>query len=495
MRRGQWSRKCNRDQRCGGKIKSVILAICFFGLLAGCGSEPFQVDEGFFGGVAADEPRAALIMRDILVEGGKAADAAVAGYFALSVTLPSSAGLSAAGSCLVFDPEAKRYEQLDFQAQPASDMTNAVSLPIAPRAMFALHARYGAIRFERLIVEAEKLARFGERVSSRLATDLQWLNPANIDDTALSVILRREDGQALVKGDVLEQSDLAGSLARLRRDGVGDLYVGQLARMFIEGSSAVGVQIDVNRLRDALPVWSEAGLFVHDNHDWGVVGSDPRLARKASALLAGLLGEGAWGDMDTAARIKRLSSDEQFGVREIAGRPTVPGATSFLVVDRHGQAVACALGMGHPFGLVLTAANTGVILRPAVDNGASAAFATIAGNRNAWQVHLGATAGGGYAAIGALIYPLLGHYDVGASVPTAVAAARAIASTDKKTVYVEPELSKSARLSIDVAQLTEVPAIGYANLFRCVGGIPRESESCDMVGDRRGGGLAVFERE
>lgn len=479
------------------KPARAALGLLGLALLAGCGAEPFEVDEGFFGGVAADEPRAALIMRDVLVDGGRAADAAVAGYFALSVTLPSSAGLSAAGGCVVFDPSSRRYERLSFPALPSSNDATAIALPTAPRAMFALHARYGRLRFERLIGEAEQVARFGEPVSARLADDLRWAEPAMLKDPTLAEALGRPDQTARRLGDPLTQIDLGATFGRLRSAGVGDLYVGPSARAFVEAVRAAGFSIEPKRLRDALPRWSPARVFPHDNHAWSVVGTDPASEQRGAASLAALLEEGGWGGdaAESAGRIARALVNGAGSGPPI--RPDIPGSTSFMAVDRAGQAVACAVGMGRPFGLGRTAPGTGVILRPAGEPGMTTAFGLVVGNVNTWQVHLSAVAGGGRSALSALLQPVLAHYEAGDSVPAAVEAARVYADPGGRTLYVEPDWTDARRSALAPPGLAvrEVPALGHAALFRCIEGIPREAQSCDLAGDRRGGGLVLFERE
>src|SRR4051812_24253113 len=58
--------------------------------------------KGFLGEVVADEPRAALAGREGLSAGGNAAGAATAVAYALSVTLPSRAGIGGGGACLAY---------------------------------------------------------------------------------------------------------------------------------------------------------------------------------------------------------------------------------------------------------------------------------------------------------------------------------------------------------------------------------------------------------
>ncbi|MBD3660908.1 MAG: gamma-glutamyltransferase, partial [Arenibacter algicola] len=111
--------------------------------------------QGFLGGVVADEPRAALIGRDILSRGGSAADAATAMYFTMAVTLPSRAGLGGGGVCLAFDAESGETDMLDFVARAPVDGAAGVERPSAipanPRGFFALQARHGTLDWREVV--------------------------------------------------------------------------------------------------------------------------------------------------------------------------------------------------------------------------------------------------------------------------------------------------------------------------------------------------------
>src|SRR5512132_753179 len=192
------------------------------------------VTSGFFGAVAADEPQAALIGRDILSAGGSAADATIAMYFAMAVTLPSQASLGGGGVCVTFNAVTNEAQALEFLARPPSQTQSGADRPTAVpgniRGFFALHGIYGRMRWSQLLAPAENLARFGVPVSRALSGDLTQVESALARELRMRRIFSAERGRRMVaEGDTLVQPDLAAVLAGIRTSGPGDFYSGSLS--------------------------------------------------------------------------------------------------------------------------------------------------------------------------------------------------------------------------------------------------------------------------
>lgn len=514
----------------------AVAAIAVFALSGCAGSDTKEVPEGFFGSVAVEEPRAALLARDVLVNGGSAADAAVVTYFALAATLPSSGGLGATGSCVVFEPaKTPRFERLEFYPTAASTDGPTVALPTGPRAMFALNARYGRTKFEELLIEAERLARFGEPVSRAFALDLAADGLAVVGDPRTAGVFL-PGGRPLNQQDMLVQLDLSATLGRLRGDGVGALYAGPMARDFVEAAARVGFKVDPERLRDALPTWSAAQGVEHDNHLWVTAGQDPRDTALSAATLA-LVFEGAdWADGDATVRhhllaeaMTRASGVVASGTQALSddaaqdamagydpsrrgllasrarlgdtlgerGRAS-SGATGFYMVDRSGMAVGCAIGLGAPFGTGRAAPGFGFLLgRPDVAGGdGPGASALVVGNTHTGQLHLAIASSGGRPALSALLGSALDHWELKEHLDAVVAAPRTHFAGGGDVMAAEPTLPAEQRRGLEGIgyRLADQPELGRVNGFRCVEGIPRRELRCEAAVDPRSRGLGFFER-
>ena len=357
----------------GMRLASVALALA----LGGCstvgslgsdffGGSPAEGSpghvSGFLGGVVADEPRAALAAREVLSSGGNAADAAVALGFALSVTLPSRAGLGGGGACLAYSPardsvNAGVPEAVLFTPRaPANVAGNAdrpAAVPMLPRGLFALHARYGRRPFETLIAPAEQMARFGIPVSRAFVRDLQVVaGPLLADPNARAVFA--QNGAPLTEGDRLLQPDLGSTLAQIRVSGVGDFYQGALARRVQQASPLAGGPVSVADLRASLPDLSPA-LTIRNGRDnvsflpppadgglaaaaaFMVLQSDPNASRcgaGAGARRRGSVARGRWRPAGAARR--RRAARARAGARRLPPRslPWTGRATRWPVRSR-----------------------------------------------------------------------------------------------------------------------------------------------------------------
>ncbi|MAI49073.1 MAG: gamma-glutamyltransferase, partial [Rhodospirillaceae bacterium] len=225
-----------------------------------CGSDgPPEGQVGFvednFGGVVSDEPRSALIGRDILSAGGNAADAAVATYFAMSVSYPGAATLGGGGMCVVYRGDQEIVETIDFRPMLFVAGNRAVMIPGSVRGMFALHARYGRLKWEALLLPAERLARFGNPVSRAFARQVAGLPDVAFADFDFRRIFAPR-GKPLVEGEVLRQEELSATLAGIRLRGPGEFYSGDLAHLLAsELGSMAGITVPVDVFRGYRPKW------------------------------------------------------------------------------------------------------------------------------------------------------------------------------------------------------------------------------------------------
>jgi gamma-glutamyltranspeptidase / glutathione hydrolase len=443
----------------------------FFGGTPGEGT-PGHVT-GFLGAVVADEPRAALVAREVLSSGGNAADAAVALGFALAVTLPSRAGVGGGGACLAYSPATDSpnggvpqavlfVPRAPTTASAGSDRPAAI--PMLPRGLFALHSRYGRRPFEALIVPAEQMARFGVPASRVFVRDLQVVaNPLFADPNARAAFSR--NGAPIAESDQLIQPELGSTLAQIRVSGTGDFYQGALARRIEQTSPSAGGGITVAELRAALPSLSppltlrsgrDNVSFLPPPADGGLAAAaafallqtDPNGLEAANARALAVASRWRSGGGDATAL---LSADLPSG-----STPPLPASTTFLTLDRSGNAVACALTMNNLFGTGRIVPGLGFLLAASPSASPPPLLAAaIAWNQNihAFRAAVGGSGqeGAGLATAAAMLITLQGGQPLPVSVP-------------------EP---------------------GRANIIACSRYLPGSERSCRWTADPRGSGLAV----
>ncbi|MCA3274186.1 MAG: gamma-glutamyltransferase [Roseomonas sp.] len=397
---------------------------------------------GFLGGVAADEPRAAIVARDILSGGGSAVDAAVAGAFTMAVTLPSRAGLGGGGACVALDAQRGTARAIIFPAGARTEIPQGTdrpaALPAMARGLFALHLNAGRFRIEDLIRPAEDLARLGTEISRTLADDLAVVAGPLLADPSARQVFARPGGGVLRLDDRITQPDLSATLAQLRAAplGIGDLYQGSLAERLVEGSIMSGgglteVELRTTRVRVGGPSRS-------------ALGSDlVLLSTEASSGMAGALQAAMAGQIP--------------GVDGAAG---AGAGASLITLDREGNAVSCAFSMNNLFGTGRIVPGTGILLAAAPGIGqvqAAPLPVAILARPDLRRFRAAASGSGGQAALAATAMPL--------------------AAVQRRGGPADP--------------FAAVPAPGRGVTISCAGLVPTNGPACIGAADPRGGGVAL----
>lgn len=491
---------------CRQSISAVLLLLSTLGC-SGDGPPVGVVGHvrAYFGGVAADEPEAVLVGRDVLSAGGSATDAVVSMGLAMMVTRPDAAGPGGGGMCIVFDAATEKSEAIEFlphaPTTPAPPGRWLAATPGGFRGLFALHARYGRLRWEQLILPAERMARFGIRIPRVVTRVLAGPAGATIQGNIGRSIFFDVAGRPRQEGDVLRQVDLATTLGRLRIVGPGDFYSGPLARSYVDGVRQAGGWMTIEDLRGYRPRWlkTRSGkfdvqevYFLPSPAAGGEVAAEIWKNRSDKGFFAGLFAK----ESDPQKFAKFVSAARQ-GYDSVLAQPnydTDTASAGALAIDRGGNAAACVLTMDRPFGSGRIAGETGIIpARPARAGSLLALSAMIVANPNIKQSLLAATGAGDQFASSAMMGSVLAILDGKATVESALNAARFAASAGKDDVLVESGLSSSVKKSLraGAGKEREVPRLGLVNIMWCAEGIVEKPELCAVKTDPRGFGHAI----
>jgi gamma-glutamyltranspeptidase/glutathione hydrolase len=397
---------------------------------------------GFLGGAAAEEPRAAIVAREILSAGGSAVDAAVAGAFALAVTLPSRASLGGGGACLVYNQARREVQAVVFPAGQRSGVPQGVdrpaAVPMMGRGLFLLHTQGGRLRFEQLVRPAEDLARFGTEISRALADDIAAVAAPLLADPNARRVFGSPGGGPLRAGERMTQLDLGATLAQLRAAGVGDLYQGPLSGRLEDNSLIAGGGLTAAEMRAAR----------------GEVMAPVRVTAGTDEVH--VLPASVDGGAGTAVALQAALSGQPPG----AGGPPVGAQAGLVTLDPQGNAVSCAFSMNNLFGTGRVVPEIGILLAaaPGLGNVPPAPLAVALATRRDFRSFRAATAGSGQEAAGA------------AAAAGMAAALRRVAPADLFAAVPEP---------------------GRALVISCPGYVPGSTGSCIGAADPRGGGVAI----
>ncbi len=334
-----------------------------------CSSHSADVSPQGGGYVVGDEPFAVKSAASVLLQGGSAADAATAAFFALTATYPVAAGLGGGGMCVVHDRATGHNEVFNFLARDSAS-GGAFAVPGAVKGFYALQAAYGRLPWQRDVSLGEGYAATGFPISQALSERLAASQDVIRLDAALASEFFDESGRLKPAGAIVSNPALAITLGDIRTGGPSGFYRGATAQKISGYASAQGGALSAAELDGyavervaprAVPLGSQVGYLPPDRIGAGAF---------AGTLLSRLIdaqGNITAGDQSAAATAAATKATlDQFGIAQL---PRDLGATGFAAIDNAGQAVACAVTMNGPFGSGHTVPATGVTLARAPSSG------------------------------------------------------------------------------------------------------------------------------
>lgn len=273
------------------------------------------------GYISGDAPKAIQEASNIFRFSGNAVDAMVTAAFVTTVTTPARAGIGGGGICMIMNDtldipiiyDFLPYAQHSLNQQNTS---NNIGVPAMLRGLLLMHRDHGNMDWRSLIAPAEKLARFGYRLSRFAYQDSQhYQTPPFID--------RLYNGAKT--GDIVKTPLLANTLSAIRHN-PSSFYKGQLNEIIINDYKRHDKNFNNDILQQIVPKTYTPTVYGND-----------------------------------VVKTALLNANHHHEDMILLG-------TSLVTADLFGQAVSCFFTMGHPYGTGIAVDNAGFLISNAIKN-------------------------------------------------------------------------------------------------------------------------------
>ena len=183
--------------------------------------------------------------------GGNVVDIAVASALAMSVELPQSASLGGGGFALVkvgSQIEALDYREVApgatspnfYKTKPKTASINgayAIGVPGVIAGLYALHKKYGKLKWRQLFKPALRIAKKGFAVSTEMHQVIE-ANAKRLSPAGQTLLMNKE--LAKKPGDIIKYRGMHRALKSIRRRGHRGFYEGAVAKDIINTIKSLG---------------------------------------------------------------------------------------------------------------------------------------------------------------------------------------------------------------------------------------------------------------